>query len=175
MTDDPRYPIGRPHLRTPLSAEERAEMIDRIEGFPARLRAVVEPMSDAQLDTPYRDGGWTVRQVVHHVPDSHMNGYIRFKLGVTEDAPAIRPYEEQIWAELPEARTGDVNLSLPILDAVHRRWTTFLRNLDDAQWSRTVLYSDGNHRTLDELLCVYSWHGDHHLAHITTLADREGW
>lgn len=175
MSDDLRYPIGRPRLRTPLSEEERTEMIARMAGFPDRLRAVVRAFDDDQLDTPYREGGWTVRQVVHHLPDSHMNGYVRFKLGVTEENPTIRAYEEHLWAELPEARAGDVELSLPILESVHRRWCIFLGSLDDDQWSRTVVYSDGSTRTLDELLCVYSWHGDHHLAHITSLAEREGW
>ena len=170
-----RYPIGKPDPRDGLSADEREEMIAEIERFPSRLRNTVAQMTDEQLDTPYRDGGWTVRQVIHHVPDSHMNGYIRFKLAMTEDHPAVRPYEEQIWAEMEEARTGDIELSLPILEALHRRWAAFLRNLSPADFSRPLKYSDGRTMTIDQILCIYSWHGAHHLAHITGLMQRRGW
>lgn len=173
MTDDLRYPIGRPELRAPLTPQERAARIETLATLPARLRAAVGGWSDARLDTPYREGGWTSRQVVHHLVDSHVNGYVRFKLGVTEDEPTIRAYEEQLWAELPEARTGDLELSLPILEALHRRWATFLRGLDGDQFGRRVVYSDGRRLTLDELLCIYSWHGDHHLAHIRSVAARQ--
>ncbi len=175
MSDDLRYPIGRPDLRSPLNADERARKIDRLAAFPARLRAVVEPLSAAQLDTPYREGGWTVRQVIHHLPDSHMNGYIRFKIGATEHLPRIREYREELWAELPEAKTGDIELSLPMLEGLHRRWASFLEALDVEVWSRNIVYSDGREMSLDALLCIYSWHGDHHLAHITGVAEREGW
>lgn len=176
MSDDSlRYPIGKPNLRSGLSPEERAGMIDEIERFPSRLRNTVENFTDEQLDTPYRNGGWTVRQVVHHVPDSHLNGYVRFKLAVTEEVPTVRAYEEQIWAELPEARTGDIELSLPILESLHQRWVAFLRNLGPDHFARTLKYSDGRVMTVDELLCIYSWHGAHHLAHITGLMQRLGW
>jgi len=176
MSDDAlRYPIGKPQLRAPLSPEDRVVMINEMERFPSRLRNTVEQMSDQQLDTPYRDGGWTVRQVIHHVPDSHMNGYIRFKLAVTEDVPTVRGYEEQVWAELTEARTGDIELSLPILESLHQRWVAFLRFLEPGDFARTLKYSDGRTMTVDELLCIYSWHGAHHLAHITALMQRQGW
>lgn len=176
MSDDAlRYPIGKPAPRNGLSPEERKEMIAEIERFPSRLRNTVEHMSDEQLDTPYREGGWTVRQVVHHVPDSHMNGYIRFKLAMTEDKPTVRPYEEQIWAELPEARHGAIELSLPILESLHQRWVAFLRNLTPTDFARPLTYSDGRTMTIDEILCIYSWHGAHHLAHITGLMQRQGW
>ena len=175
MTDDPRYPIGRPDVRNELTTDERAERIAAIESFPARLRAVVEPMSDDQLDTPYRDGGWTVRQVVHHVPDSHVNAYVRFKLTQTEDVPQVRAYEEQLWAELEDGKHGPIDLSLPILDTVHRRWVTFRRQRDPEDFSRRCIFSNGREITMDGLLCIYSWHCDHHLAHITRLRDRMGW
>ncbi len=176
MSDEAlRYPIGQPDLRDGLSSEEREEMIAEIERFPSRLRNTVEQMTHEQLDTPYRDGGWTVRQVIHHVPDSHMNGYIRVKLAMTEDTPAVRLYDEQIWAELQEARTGDIELSLPIIESLHRRWAVFLRSLSAQDFSRPLKYSDGRTLTIDQILCIYAWHGAHHLAHITGLMQRRGW
>ena len=175
MTLDPsRYPMGRPERRT-LTPPERAEMIAAMEALPAQLRAAVAGLSDEQLDTRYRDGGWTIRQVVHHLPDSHTNGYCRFKLTVTEDVPTIRGYEEHLWAELGEAKSGPVELSLALIDAVHAPWTAFLHTLPDEAWSRRLVYSDGSETDLDALLCIYSWHGPHHVAHITGVRERNGW
>src|SRR5215470_6105201 len=132
-----KYPVGRMERpATPLDRTTRDRYLETIEQLPARMRSLVSGLSDAQLDTPYRPGGWTVRQVVHHVPESHMNAYVRMKLAATEDAPAIRTYEEQLWAELPEAKTGPVEMSLDLLDAVHRRWLAFLRSLGETELQR---------------------------------------
>lgn len=173
---DPRYPIGR--LETvgrPLSPEERTRRIDLIEAHPERMRAAVEGLTDEQLDTPYRDGGWTVRQVVHHVVDSHLNAYVRFKLAVTEDAPTIGTYEEKEWAELPDAKDAPVEGSLEILEALHRRWVSFLRALEPEDFRRPVRHPEIGELTVDVLLEIYGWHGPHHEAHVTTLRAREGW
>ena len=164
---DPRFPIGRFHRpATRLDAAVRASLIDEIEGLPTRLRALVQDLSDAQLDTSYRPGGWTVRQVVHHLPDSHMNAYVRFKMAITEDGPAIRPYLEARWAELPEARTAPVHISLDLLDALHRRWTLSLRNMSDIEWQRIYVHPEMGAFPLDAALALYAWHGAHHTAHV---------
>jgi uncharacterized damage-inducible protein DinB len=172
---DLRYPIGpAPRVET-LTAAERAEALDALEAAPAALRAAVSGLSEAQLDTPYRPGGWTVRQLVHHVPDSHLNAYTRFKLGLTEEQPLIRTYEEQLWAEQPEARTAPIEMSLVLLEAVHRRWVLALRSLPEEAWRRTIRHPEWGIRTLDGLLAMYAWHGRHHVAHVTRLCEREGW
>lgn len=173
---DPRYPTGRfQSLGRPLTPDERAERIDTIEGHPARMRAAVADLSDAQLDTPYRDGGWTVRQVVHHVVDSHLNAYVRFKLAVTEETPTIGTYEEAVWAELPDAKDAPVEGSLAMLEALHPRWVAFLRALEPADFRRSVRHPEIGDLTVDTLLEIYGWHGPHHEAHVTTLRRREGW
>ena len=161
-----RYPIGKAPRVAELDAATRRQMIDSIAGTPARYRSLVAGLSDAQLDTPYRPGGWTVRQVVHHVPDSHMNAYIRTKLAVTEDAPAIRTYMEERWAELPEAKSGPVDMSLALLDALHQRWVAFLRALPEADFARTFTHPDWGHVTIDGAIALYEWHCRHHGAHI---------
>lgn len=173
---DPRYPIGpfRP-LGRRLSAEERSALIDRIEAHPTNMRAAVDGLSDEQLDTPYREEGWTARQVVHHVVDSHVNSYVRFKLAVTEDHPTIRTYEEARWAELPDAKTAPVEGSLELLEALHRRWVSFLRALPPESFERTLEYPGVGDVTVDLLLEIYGWHAPHHEAHITALRTREGW
>jgi uncharacterized damage-inducible protein DinB len=158
-----------------LTPSERAGFIDAIAAHPANMREAVSGLSDAQLDTPYRENGWTVRQVVHHVVDSHVNAYVRFKLAITEDHPRIGEYEEARWAELPDASRAAVETSLVILDALHPRWVAFLRNLSDDQFRRTVEYPERGSVTVDELLEVYGWHCPHHEGHITTLRTREGW
>ncbi len=161
-----KYPIGRFARPGPVDAAARAALISAIEEAPAELRSLVAGLSDAQLDTPYRPGGWTIRQVVHHVPDSHANAYVRMKLGATEDAPTIRTYQEGRWAELPEARTAPVAMSLDLLDALHRRWVAFLRALPAGEFARTVTHPDWGVMSLDDLLAQYAWHGRHHAAHI---------
>src|SRR5262249_39563538 len=147
--------------------DARAALIQEIERAPAALRAVVKGLSEAQLDTPYRPGGWTIRQVVHHVPDSHLNGYTRMKLSVTEENPAIKAYEQARWAELPDVRSVPVDVSLALLDALHVRWTAFLRGLTPADFERTFLHPDLGVVPLDVAVGIYAWHGRHHTAHIT--------
>lgn len=176
-SSDLRYPIGQPTLPTgPLEPGARIAHIAHIALLPDQVRAAVTGLSAAQLDTPYRPGGWTVRQVIHHLPDSHLNSYTRFKLALTEDNPTVRPYEEHAWAELPDIAATPPAVSLAMLESLHIRWTILLRNLSSDQWQRTF-YHPGTQRdfTLDEALVMYSWHGRHHLAHITELRKRQGW
>ncbi len=171
---DPRFPIGKFAYIGPLTAEQKKEALDNIGRTPTRVREAVRGLTDAQLDTPYREGGWTVRQVVHHVPDSHMNSYIRFKLALTEDEPTIKPYMEDRWAELPDSREPIEN-SLVLLDSLHRRWTKLLRSLGEDEWKLTFRHPELGPMTLEKTLALYSWHGRHHVAHITSLRERMGW
>ena len=172
---DLRYPIGpMPRVET-LTPVERAAALDVLAACPAALRAAVAGLTDAQLDTPYRPGGWTVRQVVHHMPESHLNAYTRFKLGLTEEEPLVRTYEEQLWAEQPEVRTAPVELSLRLLEALHERWLLALRALSAEAWQRTIRHPQWGTATLDGLLAMYAWHSRHHVAHVTRLSEREGW
>lgn len=164
---DLRYPIGRPEIMPELSAEQRTDLVRQIEEAPAQLRAAVEGLSEAKLDTPYREGGWTVRQVVHHVPDSHVNAYVRFRLALTEDDPTIKPYAEPAWAELADARTMAVEPSLRLLEALHERWVTLLRSMSPEQFARGFVHPEhGRRMTLDQTLQIYAWHGRHHTAHV---------
>ncbi|PYO40744.1 MAG: putative metal-dependent hydrolase [Gemmatimonadetes bacterium] len=172
---DLHYPIGRFEPVTSLAPAQRVTCIDQIAAAPDGLRRAVTGLDDRQLDTPYRPGGWTVRQVVHHVPDSHLNAYTRFKLACTEDSPTIKTYEEARWAELPEARTAPIDVSLDLLTALHRRWVLFLRLLGPDDFARTVRHPEWGSPTVDFLLAQYAWHGRHHTAHITALRDRMGW
>jgi len=172
---DPRYPIGKFSYDGSLTSEQKMQFIAQIEETPARLRAAVGGLSDKQLDTPYRDGGWTVRQVVHHVPDSHMNAYIRFKLALTEDSPAIKPYMEDRWAELRESKQAPVEISLSLLDSLHQRWVMVLRNLSDTDLQRAFLHPELGTVSLEKNLALYAWHGRHHVAHITKLREKMGW
>jgi hypothetical protein len=165
--DKLRYPIGRfERMQSPFDSATRKKLIDTLEQAPARYRALAGALSDAQLDTPYRPGGWTIRQVVHHVPDSHMNAYIRMKWAMTEETPSIKVYEEQLWAELPEAKSGNAELSLALLEALHRRWVTFLRLLPDDAFQRAFVHPEWKRITIEEALALYAWHGRHHAAHI---------
>ena len=174
--EDPRYPIGPFRFDGKADAGRRSRWIDEIAAAPAQLRSAIEGLTPPQLDTPYRDQGWTVRQVVHHVPDSHLNAYTRIKLALTEDEPTIKPYEEARWAELPDARTGPIEISLALLDALHRRWVLLLRELTPADFGRQFRHPEhGRTMSLDEVLALYAWHGRHHVAHITSLRRRMGW
>jgi uncharacterized damage-inducible protein DinB len=150
-------------------------MISSIESQPARLRAAVEGLSDEQLDTPYREGGWSVRQVVHHVADSHMNAYVRCRLGLTEAEPTVKPYDEARWAELPDARSAPVGVSLTLIDSLHKRWVMLLRSLSDDEFAREYQHPEDGTVRLDKMLAVYAWHGSHHVAHINALRERKGW
>ena len=172
---DPRYPIGKLQAIEHPDDSMRKEFIQRIADTPAALTAAVKGLSEQQLDTPYRDGGWTVRQVVHHMPDSHMNSYIRLRLALTENEPTIKPYEEELWAELVDARTAPITASLTMLEALHQRWVMLLRSLKPADFSRTFRHPENGVRTIDWLLQLYAWHGRHHVAHITSLRERMKW
>jgi len=174
--DPLRYPIGRPDFTGTHDPEGRRAAMETIAAAPARLRDAIQGLDDAQLDTPYRPDGWTVRQVIHHVADSHLNSYVRFKWGLTEADPEIKTYEQNAWAEQPEARSAPPELSLALLDALHARWMQALPEPEDEKgWQRTVIYPDGTPRSLDDLLALYAWHGEHHLAHILGLRERESW
>lgn len=175
MTADPRFPIGKWEKKTALDPATRRRFIDEIASTPAAMRRAVAGLSEAQLDTPYRDGGWTVRQVVHHLPDSHLNSYIRFKLALTEDTPQIKTYDEQKWAETAEVQKTPIEVSLTLLDALHTRWVTLLRSVSDADFARRIKHPDLGEMTLDTLLSLYAWHGRHHVAHITALRQRNAW
>jgi hypothetical protein len=175
LDEDLKYPIGRFVPRAALTADARTALIDDVAALPGDLRAVVTRLSGAQLDTPYRPGGWTVRQVVHHLPDSHMNAYVRFKLALTEHEPTIRPYDEAAWAELPDGRSHDIVTSLVLLEALHRRWALLLRSLDEQQFHRTFRHPELGEVALEASLQLYAWHGRHHVAHITRLREREAW
>lgn len=175
-TVDPRYPIGRfSSVERPLARDERVSFIDAIRSHPAKIRAAMAGLNDEQLDTTYREGGWTLRQVVHHVADSHTNAYIRFKLAVTEHKPTVRPYQEKLWAELTDAKSLPVEVSLCILDGLHTRWVALLEALGPDQFQRPLHHPDMGDITVDTLLELYAWHGAHHVAHITGLRERMGW
>lgn len=171
---DLRYPIGKHVPVSRLSPAERAERVEEIAAAPALFRRAVSDLSDDQLDTPYRDGGWTVRQVAHHLPDSHMNAYMRFKWGLTEESPAIKTYEEKDWAKTPETR-APIEMSLDLLAALHERWVTLLRGMRPADFARTIKHPEWGTPSLDALLAQYAWHGRHHTAHVTALRQRMGW
>jgi uncharacterized damage-inducible protein DinB len=172
---DERYPVGKFQRREKLTPAERRTLIDQIVAAPARMREAVAGLNEQQLATPYRDGGWTVRQVVHHVPDSHLNAYIRFKLALTEEMPTIKPYDQAQWAELADARESPVETSLQLLESLHDRWVRLLRSMSDADFSRRLMHPENGPMTLDSVLGLYGWHGRHHTAHITSLRQRKGW
>ncbi len=172
---DLRYPVGLFAAKPETSEEERTQLINQIEAAPGELRKAISGMTDEQLDTPYRPEGWTVRQVVHHLPDSHLNAYIRFKLGVTEQHPRIKPYDQAAWAEIQEAKTAHVEISLALLESLHTRWVMFLKNLKKEDFRKTLDHPEDGTMTLDKVLQLYAWHGRHHVAHITALKKRMGW
>jgi DinB family protein len=173
---DPRYPVGKFRYDGSADQERRSGWIGEIERAPSELRAAVAGLSPDQLDTPYRDHGWTLRQVVHHVPDSHFNAYTRFKLALTEHEPTIKPYQEARWAELVDGRSGPIEPSLTLLESLHHRWVLLLRQLSPTDFSRRYLHPEhGRAFELNETLALYAWHGRHHVAHITSLRTRMGW
>jgi hypothetical protein len=172
---DPRYPVGKFTFNAPPSEAQRNTFIDDIERTPAALRSAIANLSPEQIETPYRDGGWTVRQVVHHVPESHMNAYIRFKLALTEDDPTIKPYMEDRWAVTPDVQSTPLEVSLAMLDSLHDRWVRLLRSLQPADWKRTFRHPELGLMPLERNLALYSWHGQHHVAHITELRKRMAW
>lgn len=173
--NDLRYPIGKFQFEGSLTAAQRAVCIDQIAETPARLRDAVRGLTEEQLQTPYRPEGWTVRQVVHHVPDSHMNSYVRFKLALTMDQPTINAYPENVWAELPDAKLPEIEVSLNLLEMLHKRWVVFLRSLREQDFQRQFRHPELGLVTLERNLTLYAWHGRHHTAHITSLRNRQGW
>jgi len=171
-----RYPVGRFDFDAPISEKDHPLLIATIAETPGALRSAVAGMSRDQMETRYRPGGWTVKQVVHHVPDSHLNAYCRFKLALTEDEPTIKPYNEAAWAELADSRRVPIEVSLELLDALHLRWVTVLRSMDPADFRRGFRHPEhGRVLTLQQMLGMYAWHGRHHVGHITSLKKREGW
>lgn len=175
MPDPLRYPIGTPQLLEEISDSERKKRIDAIASTPALLRQAVAGLNDNQLETPYRPDGWTVRQLVHHIADSHLNAYIRFRWALTEDSPKIKAYDQDQWACLPDACDGPVEESLALLDALHRRWCRLMWAMDNDDWERQVDHPEDGIRSCQDFLSIYAWHGLHHIAHITNLRDRQGW
>jgi len=172
---DARYPVGKYEEPAKVTPELRARAIQEIAATPEKLRAAVKGLNDTQLDTPYREGGWTVRQVVHHVADSHMNSYVRFRLALTETEPTIKPYEESAWAKLEDAAHAPIELSLRLLEPLHERWVRLLRSMKPEEFSRSFRHPENGARTIDWMLFLYEWHGKHHTAHITELRKQKGW
>jgi hypothetical protein len=172
---DARYPIGRFTPDPNPTPETRQRHIEQISALPSKMRQAVAGLDQKQLATPYRDGGWTVQQVVHHVPDSHLNAYIRFKWAMTEEIPTIKPYDEGAWAVLKDSELTPVDVSLTLLESLHARWTGLLRSLRPEDFQRRFVHPDSGPHDLDWLLGLYSWHGNHHVAHITSLRERMGW
>lgn len=172
---DQRYPIGKFQWEDNLSEARRRELIEQITEAPSKVRAAVAGLSEQQLDTPYRDGGWTVRQLVHHLADSHMNAYVRFKLALTEDEPTIKTYEQDRWAETVDSRTASAGISLALLDGLHHRWTMLLRSMRAEDFARKFTHPEHGKITLERLLGLYAWHGRHHTAHVTELRARMRW
>jgi DinB superfamily len=172
---DNRYPIGKFTWAPGNTPEQRAAAIEDIAAAPQKLRSAVAGLSVAQLDTPYREGGWTVRQVVHHVADSHMNSYVRFKLALTENEPTIKPYDEAVWANLIDAKSADIEPSLSLLEGLHHRWIVLLRSLSDADVKRKFNHPELGVVTIDQYIALYSWHSRHHVAHVTSLRESTGW
>jgi uncharacterized damage-inducible protein DinB len=172
---DPRYPIGQFQAPKEATQAMRAQAIQEIAAVPAAVRAATQGLNDAKLDTPYRDGGWTVRQVVHHVADSHLNAYVRCRLALTETEPTIKPYEESAWAKLEDAAHSPIDVSLRLLEPLHERWVTLLRSVPADEFARTFRHPEHGVKTLDWMLFLYAWHGKHHTAHITELRKQKGW
>lgn len=172
---DARFPIGKFRLEGEVTLERRREWIARIAAAPARFRAAVADLTDEQLDTAYREGGWTVRQLIHHLADSHMNAYVRVKLALTEESPTVKTYDEALWASLPDSTITPPAVSLTILEALHARWVDLLESLDDAQWHRTIRHPEWGEIPLESVVAQYAWHSDHHIAHVAALRDRMRW
>jgi uncharacterized damage-inducible protein DinB len=173
--NDERYPIGHFNPQHNLTSTERGALIESIASAPSRLRAALSGLSQKQLETPYREEGWTLRQVAHHVPDSHLNGYIRFKLALTETHPTIKPYREADWALLEDGRNADPEVSIRLLESLHERWAILLASLSSDQFARKLTHPESGVMSLDIALQLYDWHGSHHIAHIATLRERMNW
>lgn len=175
MSENLRYPIGEFNSTQEINPEMRGKFIQTIENLPARLREEVKDLDETQLDTPYRQDGWTVRQLIHHVADSHINSFCRFKLGLSEDAPTIKPYDEASWAEMADSKNAQIDLSLFMIDGVHARWTMLLKSMSDADFKREINHPERGGMSLNSLLALYDWHSRHHTAHIAKLRERNNW
>jgi uncharacterized damage-inducible protein DinB len=174
--EDLRYPIGKfDRSKTTHTAEERKHLIDSIAELPARLQQAVAGLNGKQLESSYREGGWTVRQVVHHLADAHMNAYTRFKLGLTEETPLVKPFDEAAWAELADSRVTPIDVSLALVESLHARWVVLLRSLKASEWERRVTHPEAGAMSLDLMLGFYEWHGRHHVAQIAGLRARQHW
>ncbi len=173
--EDLRYPIGRLELRDGLTMEDRSALIDQIAQAPVRMREAVAGLTDEQLNTPYREGGWTVRQVIHHLADSSVNGYVRFKWAATEENPTLKAYDGPRWAELADGSSAPLDVSLALLETLHRRWIVFLKSLSPSDFQRPITHPESGEWAVDGLLQLYAWHGLHHVAHVTELRRRKGW
>lgn len=174
--DDLRYPTGRFTPKgAPLTSQERADFTARVAGLPAELRRAVAGLTDGQLDTPYREGGWSPRQIAHHVADSHLNAFVRFKLALTEDMPTIRPYDQEGWAAQADVLGVPVEASVEIVQGLHQRWVRLLGALTPSGFSRRLVHPEIGEIDLDFLLSLYAWHGHHHVTQIVALRQRQGW
>lgn len=173
--EDHRFPLGPFTAPSEITPTLRGELIAQIDEAPRRMRDAVHRLNAEQLQTPYREGGWTLAQVVHHLPDSHMNAYIRFRLALTESEPTIKAYDEARWAELPDAASSDIEASLLLLEGLHQRWVSLLRRITPEQWTLAFLHPERGRVTLERNLAIYAWHGRHHVAHVTRLRQRMGW
>ncbi|WP_138431094.1 YfiT family bacillithiol transferase [Fodinibius saliphilus] len=169
-----KYPIGRYQIQDPVSPRDIASSIDEIEALPMQLQKQVSRLTNEQLKTPYRENGWTLRQVIHHLADSHLNGYCRVKLTLTEDCPTVKPYDQDLWADLVDS-SASIEPSLKVISGIHQRWTNLLKSLDKNQLNRELVHPDQGILVLKSLIGLYAWHGKHHLAHITTLKKRKNW
>lgn len=175
MSEDLRFPVGKFAPPAEITEEMREKFLHTIESLPPNLKDAVEDLTDIQLDTPYRPAGWTVRQVVHHIADSHLNSFCRFKLGLSEDVPTIKTYDESVWAEMADSKDTPIELSLNIIDGLHARWTRLLKSMSDADFEKKINHPERGEMTLGALLALYDWHSRHHTAHITKLRERNGW
>ena len=175
MTKDPRYPIGK-YETAPYSEAQKNKWINDLRHLPKDLEMAIQNLDAAQIQTPYREGGWKVQQLVHHIADSHMNSFIRFKLALTEDNPTIKPYDENAWSEMADVQKEPINVSITLIYALHKRWLTLLQNMSDADFEKTLFNPQRRGQlTLWEMLGIYAWHGKHHVAHIKTLKENKGW
>ncbi len=175
MSEDLRYPIGQFDWKKEVPPADREGHIAAIEAAPAGFRKAAAGLTEGQLETPYRAGGWTVRQVIHHVADSHMNSYVRFKLALTEEDPTVKAYNEAAWARLSDSADTPVEVSLALLESLHRRWYVLMRSMNETEWKRTFRHPEIGPLTLETSLAAYAWHGKHHTAHIEELRRRKGW
>jgi hypothetical protein len=174
-SSDPRYPIGEFHRRASYSVEERGQLIEQLKQIPTSLSGALAGLSEAQLDTPYREGGWTLRQVAHHISDSHLNAYLRVKLALTEDQPVIKPYDENAWVLLADTRDTPLIVSVALLEALHTRWAKVFAGLNEPDWKREYRHPVNGPVSVEATLAWYVWHGQHHVAHITGLRQLKGW